>query len=462
MNGARSGRRWSLSGRLAWRLAAVLAASIAFAAATIAWRAVVAIRTLHDADLRTEAQMVAAHLRTAADGRPVVVLPATAAGLFGPGRAERRLFAVLGPDGAVRLASNPDEAAALAPFVPARARLFQVPATTGRPGMVGVAVPAGSWRVVVAAASGHSDVLVDDVLGELAGRGLVLLVLVGAAGIGIAVLTLRCGLRPLRRISAAAARIGPARPGLRLPKAGLPSEVLPLVGGMNQALARLEHALEAQRRFVADAAHALRTPLAVLTARLDALPSGEEADALRADADRMARLVGQMLRMARLDGMPLDLGHALDLHAVAVAAISALAPLAIREGVELALIAPDPRPVTRGDPEAVGVALTNLIENAIAQAPHGSAVEVEIAAPRCVRVLDRGPGVPAGAGAHLRAVPPRPGRGRGWRRARARDRRRDCRRAWRVSPRRGSRGRGCRFRARSRPGAGRRGAACGR
>jgi signal transduction histidine kinase len=255
--------------------------------------------------------------------------------------------------------------------------------------------------VVVAAASGHSDVLVDDVLGELAGRGLVLLVLVGAAGIGIAVLTLRRGLRPLRRISAAAARIGPARPGLRLPKAGLPSEVLPLVDGMNQALARLEHALEAQRRFVADAAHALRTPLAVLTARLDALPPGEEADALRADADRMARLVGQMLRMARLDGRPLDLRQALDLHAVAVAAISALAPLAIRERVELALIAPDLRPITRGDPEAVGVALTNLIENAIAQASPDSAVEVEIAAPRCVRVLDRGPGVPAPARARI-------------------------------------------------------------
>ena len=86
----------------------------------------------------------------------------------------------------------------------------------------------------------------------------------------------------------------------------MPGEVTPLVAAVNQALARLEAALGAQRRFVGDAAHTLRTPLAVLTARLDALPEGPETAALRRDADRMTRLIEQMLQMARLDGTPLD------------------------------------------------------------------------------------------------------------------------------------------------------------
>jgi signal transduction histidine kinase len=388
---------WSLSARLARRLAAVLAVSIVLAALAVAWRAVVAIRSLDDADLRTQAQVIAAHLHAAADGRPALDLPPAIADLFRPGRKERRLYVVVRPNGHVLLASDLAAATRLRPFIPQQDRLFRVPAVAGRRGMIAVSVPAGRWRVVVAAGHEQRDVLVDSLVGELAASGVWLLGLVGAAGIGVAVLTLRRGLAPLRRISAAAARIGPARPGLRLPEAGLPIEVLPLVGAMNQALARLEHALDAQRRFVGEAAHAMRTPLAVLMARLDALPADAETDALRADADRMARLVGQMLRMARLDGMPLDLGQALDLHAVAIEAISALAPLAIRRGVELALIETAPHGRSNGDPATVGVALTNLIENAIAHAPSGTTVEVAIDGVRRLRVLDRGPGVPEAA-----------------------------------------------------------------
>ena len=388
---------WSLSARLARRLAAVLAVSIALAALAVAWRAVVAIRSLDDADLRTQAQAIAAHLHAAADGAPVLNLPVAIADLFRPERAGRRLYAVVTPGGQVLLASNPAAATRVQPFIPAQDRLFRVPATVERRGMIAVSVPAGRWRVVVATGHEQREVLVNSLVGELAASGLWLLGLVGAAGIGVAVLTLRRGLLPLRRISAAAARIGPARPGLRLPEAELPIEVLPLVRAMNQALARLEHALDAQRRFVGEAAHAMRTPLAVLMARLDALPAGGEADALRADADRMARLVGQMLRMARLDGMPLDLGQMLDLHAVAIEVIGTLAPLAIRRGVELALIEAAPRGRTTGDPGTVGVALTNLIENAIAHAPPGTTVEVALDGARRLRVLDRGPGVPEAA-----------------------------------------------------------------
>ena len=102
----------------------------------------------------------------------------------------------------------------------------------------------------------------------------------------------------------------------------------------------MDGSLAAHRRFVGDAAHALRTPLAILTARIDELPEGEASGALRADCDRMRRLVEQMLTMVRLDGAPLDVSAAVDLRAVAVEAISGRAPLAIASNIELALIGP--------------------------------------------------------------------------------------------------------------------------
>lgn len=197
----------------------------------------------------------------------------------------------------------------------------------------------------------------------------------------------------MRGASAAAAAIGPARPGARLPETDLPAEIAPLVSAVNQALARLESALAAQRRFVGNAAHSLRTPLAVLMARIDALQDSMEAQRLRQDADRMARLVGQMLQMARIDGVPLDISERVDLHVAAMEAISALAPLAVARKLDLELTGA-PGGSIRGNRAALVIALQNLIENALGHAPPGSTVQVELTPSNTLRVLDRGPGVP--------------------------------------------------------------------
>ena len=220
-----------------------------------------------------------------------------------------------------------------------------------------------------------------------------LLLASGAVVVASGVLTLRIALRPLNRLSAAAALVGPEHPGVRLPDAGLPGELEPLVGAINTGLARLERAIETQRRFGADAAHALRTPLAVLTARIDLLADDENKTALLADVDRMSRMVDQMLRLARLEGMPLERPGPVDLRVVAVDAVSALAPLAVARGIELSLESEGSAVVTRGNRDALLLAAQNLIENALAHAPRGSRVEVETAPPATLRVLDRGPGV---------------------------------------------------------------------
>ena len=244
------------------------------------------------------------------------------------------MFVVANEAGRPLLSSDPAAAALIATYMPARGGLFRVPASPRYPtGMIGFAAPSGQWRVAVAQSREQSEALVGSLLAEFLSNGLALLALIGAAAVLIGVLTVRRGLRPLRLASAAAARVEPARPGLRLPDAGLPGEVAPLVVAVNQALARLEAGLSAQRRFVGDAAHTLRTPLAVLTARLDSLVDGPETQALRRDADRMTRLIEQMLQMTRLEGMPLDVSQPVDLHAIAVEAISALAPLAVQRGV---------------------------------------------------------------------------------------------------------------------------------
>ncbi len=398
MRRRRKSRPWRLSIRLALRLAAVMVAAIALAAAAVAWRTIATVRELDDTALQDQARAVAEHLGTGPGGALRLDLPPALEAAFRTSEGDN-LYLICDRQNRPVAGSDPGQADPILPFLPAPGSegFFRVPPSEVHPsGMVGLLTDARPWRVVVAQGREQSEVLVDSLLQEFMVSALWLLVPIGLITVAIAVFTIYRGLRPLRRTSAAAALVGPTRPGVRLPRARLPRELVPLVATVNQALDRLEKGLDSQRRFVGEAAHALRTPLAVLTARLDALPEGPETEALRHDVDRMSRLVGQMLRMARLEGLPLDVSQPVDLHAVAVEAISALAPLGLRQDVELALSEAPSHERAQGNHSALVLALTNLIENALTHAPRGSTVEVEIAAPATIRVLDRGAGVPEG------------------------------------------------------------------
>lgn len=385
---------WWLARRLAWRLGLVLVLAIGTAAVAVGWRAIVTARALDDATLQAQVAAVTSALAAAPDGQPRLALPAELAAAFRASGGSSA-FVIADQAGQALLSSDPEVAALIVPYIPPRDGLFRVPASPHHAeGMLGYATRSGQWRVAVAQSREQSEALVGSLLAEFFSTGVILLALIGATSVLIGVLTVRYGLRPLRLASAAAMRVEPARPGLRLPETGLPGEVAPLVAAVNQALARMEAALSAQRRFVGDAAHTLRTPLAVLTARLDSLAEGPETVALRRDADRMTRLIEQMLQMARLDGTPLDVTQPVHLRAVAVEAISALAPLALQHDVQLALGEPAQLGSVTGNHAALVIALTNLIENALAHAPPGSLVEVIVEPPARVLVLDRGPGVP--------------------------------------------------------------------
>ncbi|MBS0559175.1 MAG: sensor histidine kinase N-terminal domain-containing protein [Proteobacteria bacterium] len=391
-----------LTVRLGVHLAVLLTAGIALAASVVAWRTIATIKSLDDAALQSQARLVAQNVRDGPDGGPVLHMPSELSDAFA-GADSGSLFVIADADNAVLLASDLRAADLLAPYLPPppEGGFFRVPPMAGFPdGLLGVLVPYGKWRVVVAQAHEQQEALVTSLVSDFAFSTVWLLVPIAGATVLIGVWTLRRGLAPLREASRAAAEIGPGTAGVRLPERRLPAEALPLVRAVNQALERLERALDAQRRFAGDAAHALRTPLAVLVARLDSAESAADMAALRQDAERLSRLVDQMLAIARLDGLPLDVSGPLDLRVVAASAVSALAPLAIARGVELALTGEAPPPL-RGNAAAVETALLNLIDNAIAHAPPGSTVEVELAAPASVRVMDRGPGVPPGQAAKL-------------------------------------------------------------
>jgi signal transduction histidine kinase len=211
-------------------------------------------------------------------------------------------------------------------------------------------------------------------------------------------------LAPLARVTQAA-QAGGANALDALPTDGLPGEIAPLVDAFNGLLGRLAAAFDAQRGFVADAAHELRSPLTALKLQLGLLRGatpGEDQDAainrLRGGIDRAAHLVEQLLALARAEPGAPAAELALDLAELARQAVADVQPLAERAGVALTLTAPDPLPL-RGDPQALRGALRNLVDNAVKY----GARTVQVAALRgpggapLLRVDDDGPGIPPDA-----------------------------------------------------------------
>ena len=212
------------------------------------------------------------------------------------------------------------------------------------------------------------------------------------------------GLRPLRQlrrevVQRSAERLEP----LAMKK--VPDEVMPLVAALNDLFERLKQSIEAEKRFTADAAHELRTPLAALKTQAQvALRATESADREAAlqhvltGVDRATHLIEQLLTLARVDPEMASAHYQpVSLRQLAADALGLIEPLAHQKHIELALEESD-EALINGDAGPLAILLRNLLDNAVRYTPAGGQVSVTVSHQKnqgvVLEVCDTGPGIP--------------------------------------------------------------------
>ena len=234
--------------------------------------------------------------------------------------------------------------------------------------------------------------------GGEAAQDAVVLALFSAVVIGLVWVVSLWSLRPLARAAEEAGRAGPAHPGARISPARLPAEIHPLVASVNAALDRMEQAYDAERRFTANAAHELRTPLSVLSLRVQQARDTGTADwpGISDDVRQMTRLVNQLLDLARKEqaGRAPAALSLVNVSRIAREAAAAALPLMEAAGRSLMVDLPDDLPV-RGRPDDLRDMVLNLLDNAAKHGAGSVALTGGVEGHLCVlRVADEGPGVP--------------------------------------------------------------------
>lgn len=305
-------------------------------------------------------------------------------------------YRILSEDGRVVASSDARLDSLLPDVPPARQDGFYVPTLVD-----GVGFHVAAVRHLVGERAFLIQVARSDRFAELAQEAIVPAVneAVGImVGISIPVLSLlsflaiRSVLRPIRSASDAAKSVGQTNLSARLPSEDVPSEIRPLIVAFNDVLARLEVAFTSQQRFFANAAHELKTPIALLRGQLEGAAETAPAAALR-DVDSIARTVGQLLHIAEVSG-----GRALDRRPLAVDEVARqvvgfLSWRAEQAGVGLHIVCEQSKTDVLADEGELSVLIKNLVENAVDFSPEGGTVCIRVGATR-LAVEDQGPGVP--------------------------------------------------------------------
>ncbi len=387
----------SLQMRIVVRLAALFAAAAVSLAGFLVWRAYDTADSLDERELSLRAEDLARYVSASGDVARLTLPKGLGEAYADP--ASPDIFAIRDGKGHIVAASPP-----------AFGQIVQEWAATGEDAAyfrfaglgdsgqdyygLGLTVDsvAGPLSIWVARAAGTSA-LVHSFLEEFVFDIAWVIPLFMLLVLAVAVLAIRGVLKPVRDVSEVAASIGPASTAVRLPTTGLPSEIAPLVGAVNRALERLEQGFSVQRQFTANAAHELRTPLAIVTAALDGLESNAELEKLKADVGRMNRLVEQLLSVARLDAIALDVSGCIDLNQPAKEVVVSLAPWSVAQNRALGLSATDRPVLVRGNGYAIADAVRNLVENAVVHSPPDAEVTVAVHDDGRISVTDRGPGV---------------------------------------------------------------------
>lgn len=264
--------------------------------------------------------------------------------------------------------------------------------------LVGATDGARVTVVVGVTLAGHAAMVRELWVGNF-GQQLILLV---AAGV-LVVIGLGRGLAPLMRLREAVMEKG--RDDLSpLPDHAVQSELRPLVAALNTYMGRVAGQMAAQRRFVANAAHQLRTPLALLSTQVafarrtgEAVERAEALAGAEESTRRLARLAAQLLTLSRAEpGSRRPRDEDIDLAQSARQVLEGLAHLAVERDIDLGLDVNAPA-VTRGDGAMMREAVVNLVENALRYTPKGGTVTVTVdgtGGEAVLMVEDSGPGIP--------------------------------------------------------------------
>ncbi|MDO8312492.1 MAG: ATP-binding protein [Sideroxyarcus sp.] len=209
-------------------------------------------------------------------------------------------------------------------------------------------------------------------------------------------------LRPLVKLTSEVAQREPDNLSA-LDASSAPREVLPLIERLNRLFIRIDASMQKERRFTADAAHELRTPVAAIKAQAQvARTASGEAERIHAldnailGCDRAAHLIEQLLTLARIDTLGDEVAEPCQLRSIAAEVIAAIAPAALDHDVRLELTEGD-EVIVRGNPVLLRILLRNLIDNAVRHTQPGTSVRINVVNERgqnSLSVTDNGPGIP--------------------------------------------------------------------
>ena len=389
-------------------LGAMLAVFVlGFGASLLAYRSEVykITRDLRERTLENQAHELLDGMHVGEDGSLQVNLPADWRQAYG-NRSQQFVYTVF--DGALRPLAWSANLAAPLPYIPGHAhrKLGPIELIGVGPARRAVIVARGPRHLTVLVGRGDMDPdkLVDSLFQE-GFEQLTLIVPFVLLAIALIWLISWWSLRPVARASREAARVGPQHPDLRISAGGLPGEVQPLVEAVNGALDRLSRAYATERRLTTDAAHELRTPLAVLNLRLQRarLTGNTDWEAIERELAQMGRLVDQLLDLARKESLArerrIDEYPVVNLSRIVREAAAAVLPLAEARARELAVEVPDSVQV-RGNSDDLRDMVRNLLENAVLHGHGKVSARIEStqtgAELATIEVADEGPGVPAG------------------------------------------------------------------
>ena len=209
------------------------------------------------------------------------------------------------------------------------------------------------------------------------------------------------GLHPLVRLTGEVAKREPDNL-VALDAGTAPREVVPLIERLNQLFVRIEKSLQKERRFTADAAHELRTPVAAIKAQAQvARAASSDEDRIHAldnaiiGCDRAAHLIDQLLTLARIDTLSDETTEPCRLKAISAEVIASIAPAALTKDVRLELEEGD-EVMVRGNPVLLRILLRNLVDNAVLHTTPGTMVRISITQEQGrvrLAVTDNGPGI---------------------------------------------------------------------